>query len=174
MRVADLLKLELDAEVAKTRSYFEVLPEDKAQWKPHEKSPSLGSLAKHVAMLPGFGVVFLTTDSLDVNAGPPPLPEFASKADLMRTLEETSARLREALVNASDEYLQAPWAFRAGDQVLEEAPRVAMYQLMCIHHTVHHRAQLGTYLRQLGVPLPGLYGPSADGPWQPAWPGPKH
>ena len=82
MRIADLLKMEFDAEAAKTHSYFAVLPEDKAQWKPHEKSPSLGSLAKHVAMLPAFGVVFLTTDSMDAGAGPPALPEYAGRADL--------------------------------------------------------------------------------------------
>lgn len=174
MRIADLLKLEFDAEAAKTRSYFAVLPEDKAQWKPHEKSPSLGSLAKHIAMLPGFGVVFLTTESMDVGTGPPALPEYAGKADLSRTFEEACTRLREALLNASDEYLKAPWAFKTGDKVLEEGPRAAMYQLMCVGHSIHHRAQLGIYLRELGVPLPGLYGPSADGPWQPAWPKAKH
>jgi uncharacterized damage-inducible protein DinB len=92
----------------------------------------------------------------------------------MRTFEENCTRLREALVNASDDYLKAPWAFKAGDTVLEEGPRAAMYQLMCVDHTVHHRAQLGVYLRMLDVPLPGLYGPSADGPWQPAWPASKH
>jgi uncharacterized damage-inducible protein DinB len=170
MRIADLLLMEFDAEAAKTRSYFAVLPEEKAQWKPHELSPGLGSLAKHIANLPRFGLVFLTTDSLDASAGPPPLPEYAGKADLLRTFEEHCTRLREALVNASDEYMQAPWAFKAGDTVLEEGPRAAMYQLMCVGHSIHHRAQLGVYLRMLGVPLPGLYGPSADGPWQPAWP----
>ena len=174
MRIADLLKMEFDAEAAKTHSYFAVLPEDKAQWKPHEKSPSLGSLAKHVAMLPAFGAVFLTTDSMDAGAGPPALPEYAGRADLLRTFEENCTRLREALVNASDEYLKAPWAFKAGDKVLEEGPRAAMYQLMCVDHSIHHRAQLGVYLRLLDVPLPGLYGPSADGPWQPAWPASKH
>ncbi len=170
MRIADLLKLEFDAEAEKTRSYFAVLPEEKAQWKPHEKSPALGSLAKHIAMLPAFGVVFLTTDSMDASAGPPALPEYVGRADLLRTFEENCTLLREALVNASDEYLKAPWAFKAGDKVLEEGPRAAMYQLMCVDHAIHHRAQMGVYLRLLNVPLPGLYGPSADGPWQPAWP----
>ena len=146
MRIADLLKLEFDAEAAKTRSYFSVLPEDKAGRKPHEKSPSLGSLAKHVAMLPAFGVVFLTTDSMDASAGPPALPVYAGRADLLRTFEENCTRLREALVNASDEYLKAPWSFKAVDTVLEEGPRAAMYQLMCVDHAVHHRAQLGVYL----------------------------
>ena len=173
MRIADLLKLEFDADAAKSRSYFSVLPEEKAQWKPHELSPGLGSLAKHIANLPSFGVVFLTTDSLDVTKGPPALPEYLGRADLMRTFEENCTRLREALVNASDEYLKASWAFKIGDKVLEEAPRAAMYQLMCVDHAVHHRAQLGVYLRLLGVPLPGLYGPSADGAWEPAWPASK-
>jgi uncharacterized damage-inducible protein DinB len=92
------------------------------------------------------------------------------RADLLQTFDQSCMRLREALVNASDEYLKAPWAFKAGDKVLEEGPRAAMYQMMCVDHSVHHRAQMGVYLRMLGVPLPGLYGPSADGPWQPAWP----
>jgi uncharacterized damage-inducible protein DinB len=173
MRIADLLLMEFDAEATKTRSYFAVLPEEKAQWKPHELSPTLGSLAKHVANLPNFGVVFLTTDSMDAGGGPPPLPEYVGRADLLQTFDQSCMRLREALVNASDEYLKAPWAFKAGDKVLEEGPRAAMYQMMCVDHAVHHRAQLGVYLRMLGVPLPGLYGPSADGPWQPAWPGSK-
>jgi|HubBroStandDraft_1064217.scaffolds.fasta_scaffold98044_2 uncharacterized damage-inducible protein DinB len=170
MRIADLLKLEFDAEAAKTHSYFSAMPEDKVKWKPHDKSPNLGSLAKHIAMLPRFGVVFLTTDSMDASGGPPALPEYAGRSDLMRTFEENCTQLREALVNASDEYLKAPWAFKAGGNVVEEGPRAAMYQLMCVDHAVHHRAQLGVYLRMLDVPLPGLYGPSADGPWQPAWP----
>jgi uncharacterized damage-inducible protein DinB len=173
MRIAELLAMEFDAEAAKTRSYFDAMPEDRAGWKPHALSPSLGSLAKHIANLPGFGVVFLTTEALDASAGPPALPEYKGRADLLQTFEQNCGQLRELLAKASDEYLVAPWAFKAGDKVLEEAPRAAMYQLMCVHHTVHHRAQLGQYLRLLGVPLPGLYGPSADGPWQPAWPGSK-
>ena len=170
MRIADLLKMEFDAEAAKTHSYFSAMPEEKVKWKPHDKSPSLGSLAKHIANLPAFGVVFLTTDSMEAGGGPPKLPEYAGRSDLMRTFEENCTRLREALVNASDEYLKAPWAFKAGDKLLEEGPRAAMYQLMCVDHAIHHRAQMGVYLRMLDVPLPGLYGPSADGLWQPAWP----
>lgn len=171
MRLADLLLMEFDAEAAKTRSYFTAVPEEKAGWKPHALSPSLGSLAKHIANLPGFGVVFLTTDSLDASGGPPALPEYAGRADLTDTFERNCARLRDALMKASDEYLMAPWAFTAGDTILEKGPRAAMYQLMFVHHSIHHRAQMGVYLRMLGIPLPGLYGPSADGPWQPAWPG---
>ena len=174
MRLAQLLLMEFEAEAAKTRSYFAAMPEDKVGWKPHELSPSLGSLAKHVANLPGFGVVFLTTGSMDASGGPPALPEYKGRADLMQTFDQNCARLRDALAKASDEYLTDPWAFTAADRVLEQGPRAAMYQLMCVDHMVHHRAQMGVYLRMLGVALPGLYGPSADGPWQRAWPGPTH
>jgi uncharacterized damage-inducible protein DinB len=170
LRIAELLVMEFDAETAKTRSYFNVIPEEKVGWKPHALSPSLGSLAKHVAGLPAFGVVFLTTDTMDVGQGPPALPEYAGREDLTLTFEQNCVRLREALAKASDEYLMAPWSFKKGDRVLEEGTRAGMYQLMCVDHLIHHRAQLGVYLRLLGVPLPGLYGPSADGPWQPAWP----
>jgi uncharacterized damage-inducible protein DinB len=168
--LAELLLMEFEAEAAKTRSYFDAIPEDRTGWRPHDLSPSLGSLAKHIANLPGFGVVFLTTERMDASGGPPALPEYAGREDLMQTFEQNCERLRSALVQATDDCLHGTWAFTAGDKVLEEAPRAAMYQLMCVNHIVHHRAQMGVYLRMLGVPLPGLYGPSADGPWQPAWP----
>lgn len=170
MKLAELLLMEFEAEAAKTRSSFAAMPEDKAGWRPHALSPSLGSLAKHVANLPGFGVVFLTTDSMDASGGPPALPEYLGREDLTRTFEQNCVRLREALLRASDEFLTQPWSFFAVEGVLEQAPRAAMYQSMCVNHMVHHRAQMGVYLRMLGVALPGLYGPSADGPWQPAWP----
>jgi uncharacterized damage-inducible protein DinB len=174
MRLAQFLLMEFDAEAAKTRSYLAAMPEEKVGWKPHELSPSLGSLAKHIANLPGFGVVFLTTDSLDASGGPPGLPEYKGRVDLTETFEQNCAKLRDVLAKVSDEYLTAPWAFKAGDKVLEEGPRVGMYQVMFVHHMIHHRAQLGVYMRMLGVPLPGIYGPSADGPWQPAWPVSTH
>jgi uncharacterized damage-inducible protein DinB len=166
MRAADLLLLDFDTEMEKTRTYFGVLPEEKADWRPHERSPTLGRLAKHIALLPRFGALFLTSDSMDATAGPPPLPEFVSCADLKRTLDENSAQLRGLLQTASDEYLMKDWAFMAGGKVLQAAPRAAMYRVMFLHHLIHHRGQLGVYLRLLEVPLPGLYGPSADRPWQ--------
>jgi uncharacterized damage-inducible protein DinB len=173
MSLAELFLLDFDAELAKTRSYFAVLPEDKASWRPHALSPTLGQLAKHIAMVPGLGIVMMTTESMDVGSGPPPLAAFVDRADLMRTLEENNATLRGLLAKASDEFLMANWAFKAGDTVLDGGPRAAMYRVMIVHHIVHHRAQLGVYLRMLGVPLPGLYGPTADGAWQPNWPGSK-
>jgi uncharacterized damage-inducible protein DinB len=173
VRLGELLLLDFDAEARKTQSYFAAMPEDKVDFRPHALSPTLGSLAKHVANVQGFGAVFLTTETMDATGGPPALPKYQGRADLLQTFDGSCAKVRELLGAASDEFLLAPWAFTAGDKILEQAPRVAMFQEMCLHHTIHHRGQMGVYLRLLGVSLPGLYGPSADGAWEPAWPGPK-
>ena len=166
MKIADVLLLGFDIEMKMTRSYFEALPEDKAGWKPHEKSMSLGQLAKHVARLPAFGTLFLETDFMNVTTGPQP-PEFVSKADLFSTLEETSGKFRSVLSGASDDFLMQEWSFRAGSKVFSAAPRASMVKEMFLHHFIHHRAQLGVYLRLLDVAVPGLYGPSADAGWEP-------
>jgi uncharacterized damage-inducible protein DinB len=167
MKIADVLLLAFDTEMEMTRSYFEAFPEDKAAWKPHEKSSSLGQLAKHVAMLPAFGTLFLETDFMDVT-GPPPPRVFVNKADLFGTLNATSARFRSVLADASDDFLMHEWAFRVEGQVLSAAPRASMVKVMFFHHLIHHRAQLGVYLRLLNVPVPGIYGPSADAGWEPS------
>jgi uncharacterized damage-inducible protein DinB len=166
MRIADVLLLDLDMELDKTRQLLELVPENKAAWKPHEKSMPLGEIAKHLAVLPGLGTLFLTSDSMDASGGPQPFV-FVDKADLFTTFEATSASLRSALAAADDEYLMATWAFMLGDKVLYAAPRAVLYRSMFLNHMVHHRAQLGVYLRLLDIPLPGFYGPSADRPWTP-------
>lgn len=167
MKIADVLLLAFDGEMEMTRSYFEAFPEDKAGWKPHEKSMSLGQIAKHVAILPAFGALFLESDFMDVT-GPPPPVEFVSKADLFSTLNETSTKLRSLLAAASDEFLMQHWSFRMGGKAFSAAPRASMVKVMFFHHLIHHRAQLGVYLRLLDAPVPGIYGPSADAGWEPA------
>jgi uncharacterized damage-inducible protein DinB len=167
MKIADALLLAFDLEMEMTRSYFEAFPEDEAGWKPHEKSSSLGQIAKHVATLPAFGKLLLESDFMEVT-GPPPPFVFVSSADLFSTLNETSAKFRSALAAASDEFLMQEWAFRANGKVLSAAPRASMVKVMFFHHLIHHRAQLGVYLRLLNVPVPGIYGPSADAGWEPS------
>ena len=167
MKIADVLLLAFDGEMEMTRSYFEAFPEDKAGWKPHEKSMSLGQIAKHIALLPGFGTLFLESDFMNVTTGPQP-PEFVSKADLFGTLEATSTKLRSALAGASDEFLMQQWSFRMDGKAFSAAPRASMVKVMFFHHLIHHRSQLGVYLRLLNVPVPGIYGPSADAGWEPA------
>jgi uncharacterized damage-inducible protein DinB len=166
MRIADVLLLAFDIEMKMTQSYFEAFPEDKAGWKPHEKSTSLGQTAKHIAMLPAFGTLFLESDFMDVT-GPPKTPEFVSKADLFSTLNETSAKFRSVLAEAGDEFLMQEWSFRKDGKVFSAAPRASMVKVMFFHHFIHHRAQLGVYLRLLDVSVPGIYGPSADAGWEP-------
>lgn len=166
MNIADVLLLAFDTEMEMTRSYFEAFPEDQAGWKPHEKSATLGQLAKHVATLPALGSLFLESDFMEVT-GPPPPFEFVSKADLFSTLNATSAKFRSALADAGDEFLMHEWSFRVGGKVLSAASRAEMVKVMFFHHLIHHRAQLGVYLRLLNVPVPGLYGPSADSGWDP-------
>ena len=166
MTIAEVLLLDLDLEINGTRQILELVPEDKANWKPDEKSTSLGTLAKHLAILPAFGALFLTSDSMDASGGPKPFV-FVDKPDLFTTLDKNVATLRNALNAASDEYLMGEWKFLVGDKVLYAAPRAVLYRRMFLNHLVHHRAQLGVYLRLLDIPVPGLYGPSADAPWRP-------
>jgi len=166
VNISDVLLLAFDGEMEMTRSYFEAFPEDKAGWKPHEKSGSLGQIAKHVATLPAFGALFLETDFFEVT-GPPPPFVFVSKADLFGTLDGTSAKFRSVLAAASDEFLMQQWSFQMNGKILSAAPRAEMVKVMFFHHLIHHRAQLGVYLRLLDVPVPGIYGPSADAGWHP-------
>jgi uncharacterized damage-inducible protein DinB len=166
MTISDALLLDLDIEIDRTRKVFDVVPEDKSAWKPHEKSMALGPLAKHIAQLPHLGALFLTSDSLESSGGPAP-SVFVSKDDLFSTLEASSANVRNALIAADDAYLMQDWAFKLGEKILYAAPRAQLYRTMFLNHFVHHRAQLGVYLRLLNIPVPGLYGPSADNPWTP-------
>ncbi|HEY5331787.1 MAG TPA: DinB family protein [Acidobacteriaceae bacterium] len=166
MKIADALLLAFDAEIEMTRSYFEAFPEDKAGWKPHEKSGTLGEIAKHVALLPGFGTFFLENDFMEVK-GPPPAAVFVSKADLFATLDAAVAKFRATLATASDDSLTQQWSFTKDGKAFSTAPRASMIKLLFLHHLIHHRAQLGVYLRLLNVPVPGIYGPSADAAWNP-------
>jgi uncharacterized damage-inducible protein DinB len=167
MTIAEVLLLDLDIETDRTRKIFAVVPEDKAAWKPHEKSMPLGQLAKHIAQLPHLGALFLTTESLESSGGPKPFL-FVSKEDLFSSLEASTANVRSALTAADDNYLMQDWAFKIGEKILYAAPRAQLYRTMFLNHFVHHRAQLGVYLRLLDIPVPGLYGPSADNPWTPS------
>lgn len=166
MNLVNALQIDLEQELLKTRTMLEAVPEDKADWCPHPKSSTLGSLAKHVASLPFFGVRFLTTDSMDATGGPPPAFEFKGREDLFRTLELGTNQLHDALSKISDEGMLQTWTFYAGGEVLYAARRAAMFRTMFLNHLIHHRGQLTVYLRLLEIPVPGLYGPSADAAWE--------
>jgi len=158
---SELLYGDFAGEHAATRRMLSRYPDGKGQWRPDEKSRSLAQLATHVAGIVGRGTTVLTTDGLDVSTRQPP-PVFDSAAELLGYFDENVAHLNEALAKADFASLEQRWAMRRGNQVLIEQTKRHLLRVMMMSHLVHHRAQLGVYYRLLGIPVPGMYGPSAD------------
>jgi uncharacterized damage-inducible protein DinB len=167
MTTSEVLLQDFDIEIASTRRTLERVPEDKVEFKPHEKSFSLGKLALHVATLPQFGTTILTTSNLDMATAKWPERIFVSRERLFSDFDACAAEARAALVAASDANLAEPWKLSFGEKVIVESPRSLAYRHMFFNHLIHHRAQLGVYLRLNDVPVPGVYGPSADEPFKP-------
>jgi len=152
---------EFEQESKSTRKILERVPVEKPDWKPHKKSTALGYLAVHVAELHGWPDGVLSSDELDF-AKIDYKPRVASStSELMSIFEENYSKGLGAIKNATDEMLMSNWTMRNGEKVFFSAPRIAVIR-SCMNHIVHHRAQLGVYLRLLNVPLPSIYGPSAD------------
>ena len=170
MRIVDPILMELDQETATTRRVLARVPDDKLGWKPHAKSMSLGQLAMHVAQIPGAIAGFVSGPSFAMNA-PPPLGEPASLAAVMSALEASVATAKEVLNSLDDTTVTSTWTLTAGDKILMSMPRLGVVRAIMLNHWYHHRGQLSVYLRELGVPLPSIYGPSADeNPFMPADP----
>ena len=164
MTISEALLLEFDQEVTNTRKTLERVPE-KPDFVPHSKSMPLGRLAAHVAELAGFGLSVLTTQLVDFSTGSyKPLP-FESAAQLVRVFDEGAATVRRALIDTADEAWKANWRLVYKGKAIFDGPRFLAYREMFLNHLVHHRAQLGVYLRLNGVPVPAIYGPSADEPF---------
>jgi uncharacterized damage-inducible protein DinB len=156
---------EFDHEMENTRKTLERVPEDKFAWKPHEKSFSMVALATHLATLPSWGALTIQRDSIDVapEGEPPPKGEPAkSVEDLLEKFDRNVASARAALAGATDEDLLKTWTLLKGGKTIFSLPRVAALRSFVMNHNVHHRAQLGVYLRLNDVPVPSIYGPSAD------------
>jgi uncharacterized damage-inducible protein DinB len=166
MAIKDALIPEFDHEMAVTRKTLERVPEDKPDYKPHEKSMPMGRLAGHLAELPGFVSMVMQQDSFNLRpaaGGPSRQPlVMTSRKQLLDAFDTNVATLRTALSNSSDESLMKPWSLLAGDKTLFTLPRAAMIRSFYLNHVIHHRAQLGVYLRMNNVPVPSVYGPSAD------------
>ena len=160
MPINELLIREFDREMPSTQKTLERVPADKWDWKPQEKSGSLGWMAAHVATLPGFASAIVNMPELDVvNAR---IPKVEKHTDLLPTFAKSSQEARAALASLTDEQLQQVWALKHNGNVIFAMPGYDVLRTMCFNHIVHHRGQLTMYLRQLNVPVPGLYGPSAD------------
>lgn len=162
MAINEMLLTELEEEIKKTRAILERVPSGKDDFAPHPKSMPLGKLAPHVAQLAGFGVTVLTKPGLDFSQGTyRPLP-FESASQLVRAFDEGAAEVRRALEQTPDAAWSEPWKLSFQGRTLFEGTRFLAYRQMFLNHVVHHRAQLGVYLRLNAVALPGTYGPSAD------------
>ena len=162
MPISELLLPEFDAEMKTTRTMLERVPEDKKEFAPHPKSMPLDKLAPHVAELAGFGVTVLTTPELDFAKSTRTRVPFESAAQLVKAFDEGAAKARAALKNTSDEAWTENWKLSFQGKPIFDGSRFLAYRQMFLNHLVHHRAQLGVYLRLNEKPLPATYGPSAD------------
>ena len=156
---------EFDHEMAITRKFLERVPEDKFDWTPHPKSMKLGDLASHLTHMPGWLEFTFSKDELDVAPGGQqmPMPKGKNRQELLAMFDKSVATGRAALAAATDDSAwMKPWALKANGQTLFSLPRVAVVRTFVISHVIHHRAQLGVYLRLNDIPVPATYGPSAD------------
>lgn len=169
MTVTELFLEEFDTEMSNTRRTLERVPEDKPDYKPHEKSMPMGKLAMHCATLPLFGSYIIEDEGMDMAASKHPQSDFTfhSRAECLKKFDESAAACRKALATASNEDLEQRWRFSWGEQLISNNTRAVSFRQMCLYHLVHHVAQLGVYLRLNNIPVPALYGPSADEQWSP-------
>lgn len=152
---------EFDHEFSETRRALERVPEDKLEWKPHAKSFSLLELAAHLAEVPHWTGATLEEEGFDVEA-PYERVVPKTKDEVLKHFDEGVAAARSAIEGASGDTLMQTWSMTKGDEVVMAMPKAAVLRSFILNHNVHHRAQLGLYLRLLDVPVPGHYGPSAD------------
>src|SRR5262245_39326501 len=153
---------DLEIELRETRRVLERVTTEKLDWKHHDKSRSFGNLAQHIAELPTFALTILNQDEIDFARPHPRSVAIATREKLLATFDENAAKLTSALDAADDERLQAHFKMRRGESVFYDAPRFQALRRMGINHMIHHRGQLTVFLRELGIPVPGVYGPSAD------------
>jgi uncharacterized damage-inducible protein DinB len=161
MAIRDMFLPEFDEEMRNTRKILERVPDDKLGYKPHEKSMALGRLAAHVAELPGWAKHTIEMEVLDL---PPNFQPYIAKSreEVLATFDKNVAEARELIVRATDEELQKTWTLKFGGNTIFSMPRSMVLRSSVINHLIHHRAQLGVYLRLNEVEIPGMYGPSAD------------
>jgi uncharacterized damage-inducible protein DinB len=165
MSISAALLPEFDHETANTRKTLERVPEDKFDWKPHKKSFAMGPLATHLATIPSWMSMTMARDSIDIApVGEPPrrVEPATSRAELLERFDTNVADARAALEGASDEVMLKPWTLLSGGKTIFTVPRIAAIRSFVMSHSIHHRAQLGVYLRLNDVPVPSIYGPSAD------------
>ena len=156
-----MLLSEFDHEMANTRRTLERIPDDQLDFKPHEKSFNLLALGGHISNIPAWTPIILTQDELDMT-GPFERDEPTNVAEILADFDKNVAEARTLLEAATSEVFASPWTMKQGGEAVFTMPKSATFRLWILNHAVHHRAQLTVYLRLLDVPVPALYGPSAD------------
>jgi uncharacterized damage-inducible protein DinB len=170
MSISDLLLPEFDAEMVTTRRVLERVPDERIEWKPHEKSFPMGHLAQLVAMIPGWTTFVIREHSFDIAPKEKPATagyRFQPVSDLLALFDKSVAEARPLIAATSDASFAEPWTLMAAGQAVTTMSRYLTLRSFMLNHLVHHRAQLGVYLRLVDVPVPQMYGPTADEKVQP-------
>jgi uncharacterized damage-inducible protein DinB len=165
MTIGQSMLPEFDQEMQSTRKVLERVPDDKWDWKPHEKSGTVGWYTWHISNLPGWTTMTIKVQELDVapkNGAPPAQPKPENRQQALAQFDKDVAEARTALSTVSDADMMANWSLLMGGQNIFTMPRVAVLRGMVMNHLIHHRGQLTVYFRMLDIPVPGLYGPSGD------------
>ena len=161
MNLSEQFIAELQLEAATTRKLLERVPQDSLAWKPHEKSRTIGEIAAHIANLPGLFIATLDRNEFD---------RYAYQAatdttqDILQTFDRNISDSLETLKTLSNDQFLTPWRYKYGEQVIFEWPKLVVIRTTALNHLIHHRGQLSVYLRLLNIPLPSIYGPTADEP----------
>lgn len=161
MAIKDALLAEYDHEMGTTRKLLERVPDDKLSWKPHQKSMSLGGLATHLGNIPNWADTILTEPAFDLSSAPPNLEPKGSRAEILDAFD-AAARKTRGLMDRTDAEYSARWTLKRGGQEMFSMPRIAAFRSFVLSHVIHHRGQLSVYLRLNDIPVPAIYGPSAD------------
>lgn len=161
MTIIEMFSKELEDEAKTTRRMLECIPNDRYGWQPHEKSMTIERLANHIAELPSWIGMALFADELDFSSSPYQPTKITNTEELLKFFEKTVEVGRKDLAKGTDDLLPQKWVLRDGDQIFQETTKGDTVR-MAFSQIIHHRAQLGVYLRLLNVPIPGSYGPSAD------------
>jgi uncharacterized damage-inducible protein DinB len=164
MSLNESLVVEFQQEAKTTRKLLERVPQDALGWKPHEKSMTMERLALHVTELFGWPRMLLTSNELDFSKRDYQSPKVNAISDLLELFDTNVAGSLDLLKTQTDEQLLQSWKLRSGEQIFFEMPRLAVLRSMILNHSIHHRGQLSVYLRLKNVPIPSIYGPSADEP----------
>ena len=164
MRLIDPVAQEFEIESASTRKLLAVVPFDKLTWRPHPKSTTLGDLASHIVTLTGWGLTTFTTTELSFESKSYQPARYPTPEALLAGFDQNVRCAMKALAEVRDEDMGVPWTLNVDGRNVLTLPRAAVMRTLVLNHIIHHRGQLSVYLRLLDVPLPSIYGPSADTP----------